>query len=34
MDGMRSSLHVAIKQARSFFPFPLLGVDFDNDTPS
>ncbi|MER8402145.1 transposase family protein [Mesorhizobium sp. M1348] len=23
---------VAIKQARSFFPFPLLGVDFDNDS--
>lgn len=23
---------VAIKQARSLFPFPLLGVDFDNDS--
>ncbi|WP_292414843.1 hypothetical protein [Mesorhizobium sp.] len=23
---------VAIKQARSFFRFPLLGVDFDNDS--
>lgn len=23
---------MAIKQARSRFPFPLLGVDFDNDS--
>jgi len=23
---------VAIKQARSLFPFPLLGVDFDSDS--
>lgn len=30
--GRSGNLIVAIKQARSFFPFPLLSVDFDNDS--